>query len=217
MAFGFDDVRQNGYLISSPSAGHFELVRIANGQYDPAQSSTWKISDKVDPGAYNLEVLLDRTASHPRLDVRVTRTDGVVQTLQLEDTAVSADFGGDRLGWYAYTIWEYDGTNPSWPHPVEDIRPRWGVDNLRAVAHLSGDANRDGAVDDRDLSLVLGHWGTAGGWAEGDFDANGTIDDRDLSIVLGSWGAGATAPAVPEPATLALLALGAVLLRRRRA
>ncbi len=88
-------------------------------------------------------------------------------------------------------------------------------------AHLPGDANGDGRVDDRDLNVVLGHWGETGGWAEGDFDASTTVDDRDLSILLSHWGDGqfaqdepvltasavtpAPAPAQPTPATVDLL------------
>ncbi len=81
---------------------------------------------------------------------------------------------------------------------------------------LPGDANGDGTVDDRDLNVVLAHWGDAGGWAQGDFDASGVIDDRDLSVLLSHWGDGAAA-AIPEPASLALVAGGLLALRRRRA
>ena len=80
-----------------------------------------------------------------------------------------------------------------------------------------GDANGDGLVDDDDLSILLAHWtgatGTDGRWATGDFNGNGAVSDPDLSILLANW----TGPgAVPEPATLALVAAGGVLALRRQ-
>lgn len=71
-----------------------------------------------------------------------------------------------------------------------------------------------GANDDKDLSLLLANWGTNAGYCGGDWGSNGIVDDDDLSILLanwtGSWGS------VPEPATLCLLAVGAIVLVRPR-
>ncbi len=82
---------------------------------------------------------------------------------------------------------------------------------------IPGDADRNGVVDDRDLNIVLSHWGetTTAGWRSGDFDDSAYIDDRDLNILLAHWGDTELA-AVPEPTALALLAGAAVALRRRR-
>ena len=85
-----------------------------------------------------------------------------------------------------------------------------------------GDANGDGAVDDADLSLLLATWGQDatgdpdGGISRGEFNEIAPVDDADLSLLLSNWtGAGA----VPEPATLGLIAMGIglPLSRRRRA
>jgi FtsP/CotA-like multicopper oxidase with cupredoxin domain len=50
---------------------------------------------------------------------------------------------------------------------------------------LLGDLNNDGAVNDADLALLLGGWGTAAG----DVNADGSTDASDLSMLLGNWGA----------------------------
>ena len=89
-----------------------------------------------------------------------------------------------------------------------------------------GDADADGDVDDDDLSLTLANWGTGTAWAQGDFKDDDTVNDDDLSMLLANWdglpgssaaasanlmAAGSSAwqgAAIPEPATLGLLALG---------
>ena len=88
-----------------------------------------------------------------------------------------------------------------------------------ALGGLLGDANGDGLVDDLDLTALARHWQQAGGLAEGDFNDDGVIDDLDLTVLATAWpgvptGSGDVS-AVPEPATLAMMALLALSLPKR--
>ena len=75
-----------------------------------------------------------------------------------------------------------------------------------------GDANRNGLVDDDDLSLLLASWGQDVGWANGNFNGDNIVDDDDLSLLLANWtGSGA----VPEPGTMGLASVGGLATLRR--
>ena len=98
-----------------------------------------------------------------------------------------------------------------------------------------GDASLDGTVNFTDLNIVLTNYNQAGGWMQGDFNHDGVVNFADLNIVLTNYNqsfAGATIASgsydldaaairalslagvtvVPEPAAVALLASGGLLL-----
>lgn len=86
-----------------------------------------------------------------------------------------------------------------------------------STAAVPGDFSGDGSVDNDDLNLLLANWGAATppaptGW-DGDQPIGSSIDNDELNRLLANWGTGT---AIPEPASLTLLMLGAGVLRRRR-
>ncbi len=83
---------------------------------------------------------------------------------------------------------------------------------------LPGDADGDGDVDAFDLGLWQTQFGETGDGLSADFDADGDVDAFDLGIWQINFGTGVGA-AVPEPATVGLLAAGGLVTlagRRRR-
>jgi hypothetical protein len=78
------------------------------------------------------------------------------------------------------------------------------------AAVLYGDANNDGIVDDKDASIVGANWLASDvGFGGGDFNSDGIVNDKDAAILAAHWGQSAEGgPAVPEPGTLTLLAVG---------
>ena len=115
------------------------------------------------------------------------------------------------------------------------------ANSLIVVAAHVGDVTLDGRIDIQDLNAVTSHWQQSGAlWSDGDTTGpqgipDGIVDIQDLNAVTSNWQYGtgnspASTPAlspqssafttssVPEPTSLALLALAALtLLLRRRA
>ena len=83
----------------------------------------------------------------------------------------------------------------------------------------SADTDGDGDVDTVDYIAVKAHMGqpSAALLADGDLDGDGNVDLDDLQILQYRFGVSSPAGgAVPEPATLGLLAFGAMAVIRRR-
>lgn len=90
-----------------------------------------------------------------------------------------------------------------------------------ATVPVPGDFNRDLLVNDADLDIWKANVGATGSLAkvsQGDADGNGAIDGTDFLVWQRNVTAASSpgAQAVPEPATLSLIAVAALLLQRTR-
>jgi len=90
---------------------------------------------------------------------------------------------------------------------------------------LAGDANLDLTVDTVDFNLLAASFSQSGKfWENGDFNYDGSVDTVDFNLLASNFSKTAAGPAalgalVPEPASIALLALAScsLIARRRRA
>ncbi|HVX86011.1 MAG TPA: dockerin type I domain-containing protein [Phycisphaerae bacterium] len=70
---------------------------------------------------------------------------------------------------------------------TSNLTGRTGIhDQEMDFYRLFGDVSGDGGVDDSDLNLVIGAWGTSG--PTGDVNGDGTVDGIDLTDVYDTWG-----------------------------
>lgn len=91
------------------------------------------------------------------------------------------------------------------------------IDLIIGLPGIPGDSSNNGIIDIIDLTVLAANWGaTDANWQLGDFSGEGLVDIIDLTALAANW----TFPppaAIPVPHVLALLAVGAgALLRRRR-
>jgi hypothetical protein len=97
------------------------------------------------------------------------------------------------------------------------------------IGSIDGDADDDQDVDEADMAVLLAQFGSPHSTTRAiddnaDFNGDGYVDMADFVILRANWGEGTPAPGAtdlpdttPEPATMSLLAIGAlVALRRRR-
>jgi uncharacterized lipoprotein YddW (UPF0748 family) len=159
----------------------------------------------VDSGATSLLSLVSDWKSQ---DVLFSSSDTLATTLVVLDNAVAqlTDFGSIDVG----------------------------PGSILAALALNGDTDFDGLVGFGDLLTLAQNYGGTGIWTRGDFTGEGNIDFNDLLALAQNYGqsllsGGATTDTarfesdwalarsmVPEPATLSVLAVASIMLRRSR-
>jgi PEP-CTERM motif/Dockerin type I domain len=78
---------------------------------------------------------------------------------------------------------------------------------------IPGDLNHDGTVNAQDISLLASNWLQKGSTVSGDANNDGIVNGQDIAVIAGHWlwtiqGAPGATTAVPEPSSIALLAVG---------
>ena len=129
---------------------------------------------------------------------------------------------------------DVDGSGATDPQDVDVLRANFGsgdslfdlnadglVDNgdLAYMIHdvldtELADLNFDGLVNVTDLAILRSNYGQPGGYGNGDISGDGWVTLTDFFILRSYLGFDTNA--APEPATLAVLGLGAMALLRRR-
>ena len=143
-----------------------------------------------------------------KLTLAYTAADGLLDFYVDDDLAV-ADFVGRSSP--PYDLWRILilGGAPA-GDVLDEIIIGLGEVGLQ---YTPGDADKDGDVDDDDLSILLANWAQDTNWDHGEFSGTPPVDDNDLSLLLANW---TGAAAVPEPMTVALLLVAAPALLSRR-
>lgn len=225
---GLGDLDHNGQVsqgdIGGTSYGFESVLYSRNSSFNPAAD-------------FNADGLVDNRDMFA-LETAVQGSDASVKNearaMVLRRGNINGEFGTDQ--WDIDTVYDRLGkTGDNWFEDlnVDGIVDQGDVNTLvrQVLRSELGDFNLDMKIDAVDLGLLASNWGQSGrGYATADANGDGMVDAVDLGLLATYWGFG-IAPqqaqsiyaaaysigftAIPEPATLSLLGLGATLLGRR--
>ncbi len=198
VGFYFDDVEGRHYGWVEVGFGYRPYgMSIYGWAYETASDTPAPLT--YDPPAPDGDFDGDGDIDADDIDILCANMGGDVGTYDLDGSGVVDE---DDMIYLVETLVEYDTDDDGTPDGTGSYR---------------GDFNLDGVVNATDLQIMKGSFGLSGvGYAAGNANCDTVVNATDLQILKGSFGLSASG--VPEPATLAALALGAsgVLAHRRR-
>ena len=120
---------------------------------------------------------------------------------------------GPWWGNYQFTL---EPTNLGSPNQTDQPAMTVLQPHLTGI-HAPGDVNADRIVNGLDISMIASNWLKTGAGVGGDANVDGVVNGLDIALVSANWlhASDGTAAAVPEPAALALAALGALAIACR--
>ena len=133
--------------------------------------------------------------------------DGTIGTMggaslgnDIETLIGPGDSGGPSFVWDTdASDWRIYGVNSFFSEVGVNAAPVFGTQGggllvptyvpwLDAVLNpVAGDADRNGAVDLRDLDVIVANWMQSGEFVHGDFDGDGVVDVNDLVLMEPNW------------------------------
>lgn len=209
-----------GYWATVDQDGNWsrsEVAQLALGWDNNPQRKNYSIAiDQDDPNLLYVAVATNATGSLSQVHRMYTPDGG--QTWE----SLGAISGEGRIS-TVITPWRLDDTpNPIKALWLEGPMSGWTSYNTAIyAAPIFGDANSDLIVNDLDLAILQANLGSANAdWTTGDFTGDGVVSLYDAYILFQNYmpptGSPENLAAVPEPASIALLGVGGLLLLRRR-
>ena len=163
--------------------------------------------------------------------VKVPGSGGLVYNMTVGGMAIRTTWE-ESTGFAEWYGWDYSIVTPVieggvewWPF-IPTLGFEWigGMNDWQIHAGMTldvkgwvwADANHDDAVDVGDLGILGANYGTTSGatWETADFNNDGAVDVGDLGILGAHYGYG-TGGSIPEPGSLALLAVSGLAMLRK--
>ncbi len=215
---------------NATALGRMHYVRYdqGSGAKDIDTGSTWQGSS-IYLSDYNGFFATDRRYPNTPLYAVARDSAGYIAALVSDDNGATWDdyARSSTTYWGSYAIGGFNNLDPN-GNIVGYFTDSSGGYNVRflsipttAVTPHDGDADNDGDVDIFDYMAMTAAYGQAGTsqwrWVEGDFDEDGDVDIFDYMAMTAEYGwTEGGGGSIPEPASLAILAIGGLCASVRR-
>lgn len=172
-------------------------------------------------------VMLDEMILHTTAGVDLAFTDVVVGILDIEGIDGVIGMNLQTTGYFDLLFDAEPGQYGAFTGMALDFRdPAQGIMSLDVnmdYVKAPGDINMDGIVDINDLAALAGYYGQSANsyWKMGDFDRDGDVDEFDLAALASNYNLGQEQAyidfaSIPEPTSLAMMAIAITFAGRRR-